>query len=581
MDYHGQEFRPNAGDDFLELSSMPVDKQRQTQLWQQNQYLDDSGIQSGLTSHVPSIISGGTDYLSAPNEKVGWAQRRAYDSMSVISTGDALVSSAPPSASSINFGSMEPFGDSVNMDLRGNQLQDIDSSEVAAAIPDLIKVMRENENHSVLYQAAIMIFQLSKSEAIEALIGSDEMIVEVIQTLSKTEDPDMIRFFAGTLYNISQTQKGLKAIFNANCIPCLIKLLDSNIESVLFYAITTLHNLLLHQDGAKPLVRAEGKNCLRSMCVLLRKNNVKFLTILTDCLQILAYGHAESKLIILQHGGPQELVRILYQYSYEKLLWTTARVLKVLSVCSMNKPAIIQVGGLDALGRHLISSSNSQRLTMNCLWTLRNLSDAAASVTNVSIVPGSRNSLQNLLSALIQLLTSSDPAMVACSAGILSNLTCNNCTNKLLVCQCDGIKQLLAAVASNPSRNDILEPCVCALRHLTARHDGEEAARAVLAARDKLDGLPLLTRVLHAATAAVCPELGLLPTQNQQQSPLNWGLVKAMVGLIRNLALNRELHTCMREYGLVTGLNWLLYGTLISIFSARKVSLIQRQQLSY
>ena len=64
---------------------------------------------------------------------------------------------------------------------------------------------------------------------------------------------------------------------------------------------------------------------------------------LTDCLQILAYGNQESKLIILASGGPAELVRIMKSYTYEKLLYTTCRVLKVLSVCSSNKPAIVEV----------------------------------------------------------------------------------------------------------------------------------------------------------------------------------------------------------------------------------------------
>ena len=51
-----------------------------------------------------------------------------------------------------------------------------------------------------------------------------------------------------------------------------------------------------------------------------------------DCLQIMAYGNQESKLIILASQGPLELVRIMRSYDYEKLLWTTSRVLKVLSV---------------------------------------------------------------------------------------------------------------------------------------------------------------------------------------------------------------------------------------------------------
>ena len=63
-----------------------------------------------------------------------------------------------------------------------------------------------------------------------------------------------------------------------------MKLLSSDNESVLFYAITTLHNLLLHQEGSKMAVRHSGG--LQSMVALLSRPNVKFLAIVTDCLQV-------------------------------------------------------------------------------------------------------------------------------------------------------------------------------------------------------------------------------------------------------------------------------------------------------
>jgi hypothetical protein len=71
-----------------------------------------------------------------------------------------------------------------------------------------------------------------------------------------------------------------------------------------------------------------------------------FTSCFVDCLHVLAYGNQESKLIILASGGPAELVRIMRSYNYEKLLFTTSRVLKVLSVCSSNKPAIVEVSVL-------------------------------------------------------------------------------------------------------------------------------------------------------------------------------------------------------------------------------------------
>ena len=49
------------------------------------------------------------------------------------------------------------------------------------------------------------------------------------------------------------------------------------------------------------------------------------------------------QLIILANGGPAYLVRLMKLYTYEKLLWTCSRLLKVLSVCSSNKPEIVQV----------------------------------------------------------------------------------------------------------------------------------------------------------------------------------------------------------------------------------------------
>ena len=91
-----------------------------------------------------------------------------------------------------------------------------------------------------------------------------------------------------------------------------------SVEPVLFYAITALHNLLLHQEGAKQAVRDAGG--IQRIAALLHaaplapgplaaffpagaapppaasaQSNVKFLAIATDCLQILTYGNSENK----------------------------------------------------------------------------------------------------------------------------------------------------------------------------------------------------------------------------------------------------------------------------------------------
>ena len=306
-------------------------------------------------------------------------------------------------------------------------LQD-DADLATRAIPELIKLLND-EDQVVVSHAAMMVHQLSKKEASRHAIMNSPQATKVsiifylflrknsfcgcrIQadlllvsfrwsplwsarcptvTISKRPKVPLVRCITFPTTGkdcwpslnpgASQLWSSCLGLFKLSFSVSQFRYLNrcvhvfrsSPVESVLFYGITTLHNLLLHQEGSKMAVRLAGG--LQKMVALLQRNNVKFLAIVTDCLQILAYGNQESKLIILASQGPMELVRILRSYTYEKLLWTTSRVLKVLSVCSSNKPAIVEAGGMQALAMHL--GHQSHRLVQNCLWTCRNLSDAA------------------------------------------------------------------------------------------------------------------------------------------------------------------------------------------------------------
>jgi len=396
-----------------------------------------------------------------------------------------------------------------------------DADLATRAVPELIKLLND-EDQVVVSQAAMMVHRLSKKEASRhAIMNSQQMVAALVRALNNSSDLETTRVTVGALHNLSHHRQGLLAIFKSGGIPALVKLLSSPVESVLFYAITTLHSLLLHQEGSKSAVRMAGG--LQKKVALLQRNNVKFLAIVTDCLQILAYGNQESKLIILASQGPQELVRIMRSYTYEKLLWTTSRVLKVLSVCSSNKPALVEAGGMQALAMHL--NHPSQRLLQNCLWTLRNLSDAGTKVEN----------LDGLLQSLVQLLRNNDINVVTCAAGILSNLTCNNQRNKVTVCQVGGIEALVSTIYNAGEREEITEPAVCALRHLTARHPDSDLGQNTV--RHK-SGLPVIVNLLHP--------------------PSRWPLVKAVIGLLRNLALCPANHAPLREAGALPRLVQLL-----------------------
>uniref|UniRef100_A0A8C2S2L1 Catenin beta 1 n=1 Tax=Capra hircus TaxID=9925 RepID=A0A8C2S2L1_CAPHI len=414
--------------DLMELDmAMEPDRKAAVSHWQQQSYLD-SGIHSGATTTAPSLSGKGNpeeedvDTTQVLYEwEQGFSQSFTQEQVADIDGQYAMTRAQRVRAAmfpetldegmqipSTQFDAAHPtnvqrLAEPSQMLKHAvvNLINYQDDAELATrAIPELTKLLND-EDQVVVNKAAVMVHQLSKKEASRhAIMRSPQMVSAIVRTMQNTNDVETARCTAGTLHNLSHHREGLLAIFKSGGIPALVKMLGSPVDSVLFYAITTLHNLLLHQEGAKMAVRLAGG--LQKMVALLNKTNVKFLAITTDCLQILAYGNQESKLIILASGGPQALVNIMRTYTYEKLLWTTSRVLKVLSVCSSNKPAIVEAGGMQALGLHL--TDPSQRLVQNCLWTLRNLSDAATKQVLSDSKESFRCWMEGLLGTLVQLL---------------------------------------------------------------------------------------------------------------------------------------------------------------------------------
>ncbi|KAG8147952.1 putative Catenin beta-1-like protein [Naja naja] len=501
--------------DLMELDmAIESDRKAAVSHWQQQSYLD-SGIHSGATTTAPSLSGKGTPEEEDTTQVLyeweqGFSQSFTQEQVADIEGQYAMTRAQRVRAAmfpetldegmqipSTQFDAVHPtnvqrLAEPSQMLKHAvvNLINYQDDAELATrAIPELTKLLND-EDQVVVNKASIMVHQLSKKEASRhAIMRSPQMVSAIVRTMQNTDDVETARCTAGTLHNLSHHREGLLAIFKSG--------------------------------GAKMAVRLAGG--LQKMVDLLSKTNVKFLAITTDCLQILAYGNQESKLIILASGGPQALVNIMRTYTYEKLLWTTSRVLKVLSVCSSNKPAIVEAGGMQALGLHL--TDLSQRLVQNCLWTLRNLSDAATK----------QEGMEGLLGTLVQLLVSDDINVVTCAAGILSNLTCNNYKNKMMVCQVGGIEALVRTVLRAGDREDITEPAICALRHLTSRH--QEAEMAQNAVRLHY-GLPVVVKLLHP--------------------PSHWPLIKATVGLLRNLALCPANHAPLREQGAIPRLVQLL-----------------------
>lgn len=396
-----------------------------------------------------------------------------------------------------------------------------DADLASRALPELIRLLNDDDQ-VVVSQAALVVHQLAKREAsLLALSNSGPLISALLKTLEHSNDLEATKYASEVLSSLSGNQQGLLAIFKTGGIRALIQALSSPVDAVVYSAFTTLHNLLLHQEGAKMTVRLNGG--LQKMVGLLQRDNHKFLAIVCDCLHILAYGNQEGKLIILASGGPAELVRIMHSYNYEKLLFTAARVIKVLSVCPSNKPALIQAGGMQALA--LCLSHQSKRLVQECLWTLRNLSDAATKEMN----------MEPLLQNLVHLMSETDINMVTCAVGTLSNLTCNNQLNKSFVCKIGGVQALIQTLRNAGDRNEILEPATCALRHITNRHPDADMAQETIR--------------LHS---------GLPDVVRQLDPPNKWPLLAATAGLVRNLAYNPQNIPALRDLRVIQKLSMLL-----------------------
>ncbi|XP_056135654.1 junction plakoglobin-like [Lampris incognitus] len=497
--------------------------------WQQTYYGTDSGIQSGATTvrddesseyttskqyTVTTVTSEDPGELESQYTLTRAQRVRAAMFPETLVEGTTILSTQTDASQMTNVQRLaEPSQLLKTAIIHLINYQD-DAELATRAVPELTKLLND-EDQVVVNKAALIVNQLTRKEASRrVLMQSPQVVAAVVRAMQNTGDMETARATASILHNLSHQREGLLSIFKSGGIPALVRMLSSPMESVLFYAITTLHNLLLHQEGAKMAVRlADG---LQKMVPLLKKSNPKFLAITTDCLQLLSYGNQESKLIILANGGPEGLVHIMRNYSYEKLLWTTSRVLKVLSVCPSNKPAIVEAGGMQALGKHLTGSS--QRLMQNCLWTLRNLSDAATK----------QEGMDSLLQVLVGLLSSDDLNMLTCATGILSNLTCNNSHNKSLVTQSNGVEALIHAILRASEKEDVTEPAVCALRHLTSRHQYAEMAQNAVRLHY---GIPAIVKLLN--------------------QPYYWPVIKAVVGLIRNLALCPENQAPLRDAGAI------------------------------
>lgn len=172
-----------------------------------------------------------------------------------------------------------------------------DADLATRALPELLRLLADPDP-AIVAHAAKLIHEMAKKEAsLRAMLAFPDLAPAVCAALARGGDEATLLHTAATLHLLSRHEPGLLAIFRSGGIPALLAMLQSPLEPVVLYALTTLHNLMLHLDGGLNAVRAEG-GAAKMAAVLdrhLGRKTDKFLAVLTDCLKLLAFKNPDSK----------------------------------------------------------------------------------------------------------------------------------------------------------------------------------------------------------------------------------------------------------------------------------------------
>ncbi|CAH8489942.1 unnamed protein product [Schistosoma turkestanicum] len=282
---------------------------------------------------------------------------------------------------------------------------------------------------------------------------------------------DVLHCMSGINNYLSQCSDGLVMIVHYGGLDVINGLLLFPFESVLYFCLAALHNILLSYKTSKSLI---SRTCISNRlinllnysvdCVKLdtpcsltsptsiqQSVNPKFLAVLCDCLYILAYRSESTKKAFKEQGALSSLLRVIMISTYEKVLWTATRLLRVLSAWIPVKCEIIAQDPLLDFFSHCLDC-HSSRVIANALWTIRNLSDVAVDKLESDV---SVNVVKQLLSRLRFSLcnvsyepycttnTGSDNPVSRCILGALANLTCRNNAAKSYVVRHNGIDLIL------------------------------------------------------------------------------------------------------------------------------------------
>lgn len=488
-------------------------------MWSHTQYMSESGY----STQAPSISSMDS-YMDS----------QKTDTTATPSTTSTATANQPTAEAS------QEEDNAV-----ANWINYQESSEMALkAIPDLLKLLID-EDLVVVQQAACLLHQMSKTEGPrQALIQFPNTVQYLVDCLNTTADFETARNLVGALFGISlQKGPGTQALINSKALPPLVKMLMAPLETIVHYSATTLHNVLISDCGEKVKLQLRKLGMIHQLLPHLNNTqHPKFLSVVVDSLHILAFGNQEAKQIMLEQGGTQMIVQLVNSLTnqYPKLTLNLIRLLKVLSVCAKNKQTLINLNVMQTLSL-MLNNFKSGDVYHNLLVILRNLSDSATKIN------GLEQLVQNLLNVLSQVNaqpgSDSNNTVMTMISGILSNLTCNNENNKKAALRANGIQILFRVIQQNMAKPSLVDPCLCAVRHITNRYSDYLLAHEQVRS---IQGIPLLCQIASI-------------------KPRAWGCIRALLGIIRNLLWNSSNAPQLKQNLVIEKLMQILYDAYTEI----------------
>ncbi|KAK0404893.1 hypothetical protein QR680_017685 [Steinernema hermaphroditum] len=424
--------------------------QQRVQMWQNN-FITDSGVQTGSQSRATSMMS-----------------------MSSLHARSHISTSTVP-------GDMPP---ELNEEQQ-LKFQNIQHNRHLEALDQLIPLLAD-EDDLVAERAALMVQHIAKRDAdaggFQQPPVMNRQVVESLREIirNKRGNERMVRIACCTLFHISTRQRGLELVTQS--IPyaadffaeLVIQTWNSRDTSLFKYTLMTLHTIISDRAfNARSLQSEKRVAVLETIVAWLDFDvNEKVLAIVVDTMKHLVQRSepAEMKQRFVELGGLEKILKIINGSSYFNLLQKAVQMLK--SIAQLHAKAVVEAGAFSVLPKHL--AHPCQPLVIACLECIRCISDVKAPDTG------------DILKNTIRLLGSNDKRVELLCAGILSNMVANNQQNKELLVENNAVGALLHALRAanyggDTSQNEeIQERLLATIQNLCSGHRYDKKVHAAL-----------------------------------------------------------------------------------------------------